>query len=79
MFEEQELTEHDYNSIVELVFKPEGNRDPPFPTPPHKLAFSFTFKVVFTSLLFTDFLLFLSFSSPLVHSSSVHFCLSRII
>jgi hypothetical protein len=45
MFEEQELTEEDYNSVVELVFKPEGNRDPPFPTPPHKLAFPFKFKV----------------------------------
>ena len=43
--DEQELSPADYDSVAELVFKPEGNTDPPYPTPPHKLNFTFTFKV----------------------------------
>ncbi len=44
LFEEQELTEKDYTTGHELIFLPEGNSSPPFPTPPHKLNFTFTFK-----------------------------------
>lgn len=38
------LRPEDFEQCVELLFKPEGNTSPPFPTPPHKLSFSFTFK-----------------------------------
>lgn len=41
---EHELTEHDYEFNLELSFPPSGASSP-FPTPPHKLPFTFTFKV----------------------------------
>lgn len=45
MLLERELTIKDFDDCLELKFKPQGNQDPPVPTPPHKLSFSFKFKV----------------------------------
>jgi hypothetical protein len=44
LLEEQELMPSDYDMSHQLVFLPEGNNSSPFPTPPHKLQFTFTFK-----------------------------------
>lgn len=45
MLAERELTISDFDDFLELKFKPQGNQDPPVPTPPHKLSYSFKFKV----------------------------------
>jgi len=45
LLEEQELTQADYESTVDLIFPPEGSSSSAYPTPPHKLNFTFTFKV----------------------------------
>lgn len=44
LLEEQELTTQDYEATTDLVFPPEGSTNGAFPTPPHKLNFTFTFK-----------------------------------
>ena len=45
MLEQRALTIADFEDDLELKFKPQGNTLPPVPTPPHKLGFSFKFKV----------------------------------
>jgi hypothetical protein len=45
MLVERELTVQDFEDDLELKFRPQGNTGPPVPTPPHKLNFSFKFKV----------------------------------
>lgn len=42
---ERELKESDFEDTLELKFVPQGSSEPPVPTPPHKLNFSFKFKV----------------------------------
>jgi hypothetical protein len=45
MLVERELTVQDFEDDLELKFRPQGSSGPPVPTPPHKLNFSFKFKV----------------------------------
>lgn len=47
LLEEQELTPEDYETVTDLDFPPEGSVGLPFPTPPHKLSFTFAFKVIY--------------------------------
>lgn len=42
--QEHELSPADYTETVTLDFHPQGNNAPPYPTPPHKLPFTFQFK-----------------------------------
>jgi hypothetical protein len=44
MLVERELTIADFDEALELKFQPQGSAGP-VPTPPHKLNFSFKFKV----------------------------------
>lgn len=50
MLVERELSISDFDEALELKFKPQGSTDGPMPTPPHKLNFSFKFKVRIYSL-----------------------------
>ncbi len=43
--EERELTQEDFDYALELAFPPEGTTNAICPTPPHKLKFTFKFKV----------------------------------
>jgi hypothetical protein len=51
--EERELTQEDFDYALELAFPPEGTFNAVCPTPPHKLKFTFKFKVgVFSTFHF---------------------------
>jgi hypothetical protein len=50
MLEEHEVTPRDYAQTINLHFSPEGSTAPPFPTPSHKLPFTFTFKDYMTNV-----------------------------
>jgi hypothetical protein len=45
MLEERELLQKDFEDSLELKFHPQGNTNSVVPTPPHKLNFTFKFKV----------------------------------